>query len=55
MSFNATMVLLGVCCATMMVGFSWREKGWAPWLMLVSVCGLLGLMTLTIYDLLHMG
>ncbi|MEF9963687.1 MAG: hypothetical protein RR779_04925 [Comamonas sp.] len=55
LSFNTTLVLLGICCVSLMLGFSWRDRAWAPWLMLVSVCGLLGLMARIIYDLLSMG
>ncbi|MGE8495673.1 MULTISPECIES: hypothetical protein [Comamonas] len=55
LSFNTTLVLLGVCCVSLLLGFSWRDKVWAPWLMLVSVCGLLALMARIIYDLLSMG
>ena len=46
---------LGICCVALLLGFSWRDKVWAPWLMLASVCGLLGLMARTIYDLLARG
>ncbi|QMV75887.1 hypothetical protein HS961_22045 [Comamonas piscis] len=55
LSFNTTLVLLAVCCVSLLLGFSWRDKVWAPWLMLASVCGLLGLMARTIYDLLARG
>jgi len=55
LSFNTTLVLLAICCVSLLLGFSWRDKGWAPWLMLVSVCGLLALMARIIYDLLAMG
>jgi uncharacterized membrane protein len=55
LSFNTTLVLLAVCCVALLLGFSWRDKVWAPWLMLASVCGLLGLMARTIYDLLARG
>jgi len=55
LSFNTTLVLLAICCVSLLLGFSWRNKGWAPWLMLVSVCGLLALMARIIYDLLAMG
>ncbi|GAB2831706.1 hypothetical protein GCM10027276_37410 [Comamonas piscis] len=55
LSFNTTLALLAVCCVALLLGFSWRDKVWAPWLMLASVCGLLGLMARTIYDLLARG
>lgn len=55
LSFNTTLVLLAVCCVALLLGFSWRDKAWAPWLMLASVCGLLALMARTIYDLLAKG
>lgn len=53
MSFNTTLTLLGICCALLLVGFSWRDQRWAPWLMLVSVVSLLSLMSYTILELLY--
>ncbi len=44
MSFNHTMLVLGACCVALTVGYSWNEKRWGPWLMLVAVIGLLALM-----------
>lgn len=55
LSFNTTLVLLGICCVSLLLGFSWRDKVWAPWLMLLSIGGLLALMARIIYDLLAMG
>ena len=52
MSFNTTLMLLGLCCVLLLVGFSWREQRWGPWLMLVSVVSLLSLMSYTILELL---
>ena len=52
LSLNQTLSALGVCCVSLLVGFSWRAKRWAPWLMLVSVVGLLGLMSYSIINLL---
>mgnify|MGYP003451637026 CR=1 FL=1 len=52
MSFNATLLLLGVSCVLLMVGFSYREQRWAPWLMLVAVVSLLSLMSYSIVNLL---
>ena len=52
LSLNQTLSALGVCCVSLLVGFSWRAKRWAPWLMLVSVVGLLGLMGYSIINLL---
>ena len=52
LDFHTTLVLLGVCCVVLMVGFSYREQRWAPWTMLVAVIGLLALMTYSILNLL---
>ena len=52
LSFNTTMILLGISCVTLLVGFSWREKRWGPWVMLVAVVGLLSLMSYSIINLL---
>ena len=52
LSFNTTLILLGVCCAVLLAGFSARDYRWGPWVMLVAVCGLLALMSYSIIDLL---
>lgn len=52
LSLNQTLSALTVCCVTLLVGFSWRSRRWAPWLMLVSVVCLLGLMSYSIINLL---
>ncbi|MEG0921169.1 MAG: hypothetical protein RSD57_11315 [Comamonas sp.] len=52
LTLNQTLLLLGLCCITLLVGFSWRAQRWAPWLMLVSVTGILGLMSYSIINLL---
>ena len=52
LTINQTLLLLGLCCVTLLIGFSWRSRRWAPWLMLVSVVGLLGLMSYSIVTLL---
>lgn len=44
MSFNMTLIVLGACCVALTVGYSWSEKRWGPWLMLVAVISLLALM-----------
>lgn len=52
LTMNQILGLLGLCFVTLMLGFSWRAKRWAPWLMLASVVGLLGLMSYSIVQLL---
>ena len=52
LSFNMTLVLLAISCTTLLVGFSWREQRWGPWVMLVAVVGLLSLMSYSIVNLL---
>lgn len=52
LSFNTTLMLLGLCCVVLLGGFSWREQRWGPWVMLVAVVGLLSLMSYTIVHLL---
>lgn len=52
MSFNMTLTLLGLCCVSLLVGFSWRDQRWGPWVMLVSVVSLLSLMSYAILNLL---
>ena len=52
LSFEAVMGLLALCCVCLMVGFSYRATGWAPWLMLASTAGFLGLMAYSILNLL---
>ncbi len=52
LTLENTLLLLGLCCVCLLVGFSWRSRRWAPWLMLVSVVGLLGLMSYSIINLL---
>ena len=52
LTLDQTLLLLGLCCVTLLIGFSWRARRWAPWLMLVSVVGLLGLMSYSIVTLL---
>lgn len=51
LSFIITMLVLGVCCVALTVGYSWNEKRWGPWLMLVAVIGLLALMLKGIMNL----
>ena len=51
LSLNQTLSALGVCCVSLLVGFSWRAKRWAPWLMLVAVVCLLMLMSYSILNL----
>ena len=51
LTFQQTMVALFVCCVALLVGFSWRSRRWAPWLMLVAVVGLLMLMSYSILNL----
>ena len=46
------MGLLALCCACLLVGFSYRAMGWAPWLTLASTAGFLGLMAYSILKLL---
>ena len=52
LSLNQTLSLLTICCVALLVGFSWRSRRWAPWLMLVSVVCLLALMSYSIINLL---
>ncbi|CUA91478.1 hypothetical protein Ga0061062_102220 [Comamonas thiooxydans] len=52
LTFNTILVLLGVCCVGLLVGFSWREQRWGPWVMLVFVVSLLSLMSYAILNLL---
>ena len=52
LTFESTMVLLGVCCVVLLVGFSYREQRWGPWVMLVAVVSLLALMAYSIVALL---
>lgn len=52
LSFNAILMALAASCTTLLVGFSWREQRWAPWLMLVAVVALLSLMSHSIVKLL---
>lgn len=52
LTFNTTMVLLGMCCTLLMVGFSYRDRRWGPWVMLVAVVSLLLLMGYSIMNLL---
>jgi len=51
LTFQQTMVALFVCCVALLVGFSWRSRRWAPWLMLVAVVCLLMLMSYSILNL----
>ena len=53
LTFNTTMVLLAACCVLLMVGFSYRDQRWGPWVMLVAVVCLLSLMGYSILNLLH--
>ena len=50
LDFHTTLVLLGLCCLMLMVGFAYRDQNWAPWLMLVAVITLLGLMSWCIFN-----
>jgi uncharacterized membrane protein len=52
LSFNTTLGLLAACCVGLLVGFSWRERRWAPWLMLAAAVCLLALMAYSIIGLL---
>ena len=52
MSFQVTLMLLGLCCVGLLVGFSYRAQRWSPWLMLMSICGVLALMPYGILELL---
>ena len=52
MSFQVTLMLLGLCCVGLLVGFSYRAQRWSPWLMLMSICGVLALMAYSILELL---
>ncbi|EFI59085.1 hypothetical protein EIC84_10325 [Comamonas sp. A23] len=52
LTFNTILVLLGACCVGLLVGFSWREQRWGPWVMLVFVVSLLSLMSYAILNLL---
>lgn len=52
LSFDSTLMLLAACCAALLVGFSWRERRWGPWLMLAAITSLLLLMAYSIINLL---
>lgn len=52
LSFNETLMLLAASCTALLVGFSWREQRWGPWVMLVAVVALLSLMSYSIVNLL---
>ena len=52
LTFNTTMLLLAASCIVLMVGFSWREARWGPWVMLVGTVSLLLLMCYSILNLL---
>lgn len=52
LSFNTTLLLLGVCCVVLLVGFSYRDQPWGPWSMLTGVTSLLLLMAWSIINLL---
>lgn len=52
LTFNNTLLLLGACCVLLMVGFSYRDQRWGPWVMLVAVVSLLLLMGYSILNLL---
>ena len=54
LSFTITMLVLGVCCVALTVGYSWNQKRWGPWLMLLAVIGLLALMLQGIMSLMGM-
>ena len=53
LTFNTILMLLGACCVGLLVGFSWREQRWGPWVMLVAVIVLLSLMSYSILNLLY--
>lgn len=53
LTFNTTLILLAISCTTLLVGFSWREERWGPWVMLVAVIVLLSLMSYSILNLLY--
>ena len=52
LSLNGSLMLLGLCCVALLVGFSYRTRRWAPWLMLVAIVGVLALMGYSIVALL---
>ena len=37
LNYHPTLLVLGVLCVALMVGFSYREQRWGPWLMLALI------------------
>lgn len=52
LSYHPVLWVLAPCCVLLLVGFSYRDRRWGPWAMLVAVIGLLALMSGTIISLL---
>ena len=50
LNYHPTLLVLGVLCVALMVGFSYREQRWGPWLMLVSIVTLLALIAWSIIN-----
>lgn len=52
LNYHPVLWVLLPCCVLLLVGFSYRDRRWGPWTMLVAVVALLVLMSGTIISLL---
>ncbi|WP_370679788.1 hypothetical protein [Comamonas sp. GB3 AK4-5] len=52
LNYHPVLWALAPSCLLLLVGFSYRDRRWGPWAMLVAVVALLALMSGTIISLL---